>query len=75
MMTASFYCVEKLSNDRKCQLSRDVQMQVTLQTALGMNYLHLSDPQIIHLDLKSQNLLVRKFVSSYCFYPRFLTIK
>lgn len=32
-------------------------------TALGMNCLHTQSPSILHLDLKSQNLLVRYFLN------------
>ena len=33
---------------------------MALDAAKGMNYLHRSDPPVIHRDLKSPNLLVDK---------------
>ena len=33
---------------------------MALDAAKGMNYLHTSDPPVIHRDLKSPNLLVDK---------------
>ena len=38
----------------RCRLS------MALDAAKGMNYLHTSDPPVIHRDLKSPNLLVDK---------------
>ncbi|KAL6054450.1 putative serine/threonine-protein kinase/receptor [Balamuthia mandrillaris] len=35
-------------------------MRFAKDTAFGMNWLHLSNPPILHLDLKTQNLLVDK---------------
>ena len=39
-------------------LSLDNKIQIALDTAIGMNYLHTSKPPIIHGDLKSANLLL-----------------
>ena len=36
-------------------------MQFARDAALGMNWLHRSNPQILHLDLKSGNLLVDQY--------------
>ncbi len=33
-------------------------MKVAKQCALGMNFLHCSTPPILHLDLKTQNILI-----------------
>ncbi len=35
-------------------------LNMALDAAKGMNYLHTSDPPVIHRDLKSPNLLVDK---------------
>ena len=35
-------------------------LSMALDAAKGMNYLHTSDPPVIHRDLKSPNLLVDK---------------
>ncbi len=37
-----------------------VRLSMALDAAKGMNYLHTSDPPVIHRDLKSPNLLVDK---------------
>jgi serine/threonine protein kinase len=38
----------------------DCRLSMALDAAKGMNYLHTSDPPVIHRDLKSPNLLVDK---------------
>jgi len=40
------------------EISFKQRMRFALDTALGMNWLHLSVPPILHLDLKTQNILV-----------------
>lgn len=35
-----------------------VKLQIMLDIARGMNYLHMSQPPIIHRDLKSLNILI-----------------
>ncbi|CAL5228984.1 g12220 [Coccomyxa viridis] len=42
------------------QLDWRVRLSMALDAAKGMNYLHTSDPPVIHRDLKSPNLLVDK---------------
>ncbi len=37
-----------------------MRLSMALDAAKGMNYLHTSDPPVIHRDLKSPNLLVDK---------------
>lgn len=39
-------------------------LQICLDTAVGMDYLHAFQPQIIHRDLKSLNLLLERAVES-----------
>jgi serine/threonine protein kinase len=43
---------------RKKKLDVAQVIRIAKQVAVGMNYLHLRQPQIIHRDLKSLNLLV-----------------
>ncbi|KAJ6372905.1 hypothetical protein OIU76_027275 [Salix suchowensis] len=42
------------------QIDEKRRMQMALDVAKGMNYLHTSHPTIVHRDLKSPNLLVNK---------------
>eukprot|EP01103_Thecamoeba_quadrilineata_P014415 TRINITY_DN4300_c0_g1_i2.p1 TRINITY_DN4300_c0_g1~~TRINITY_DN4300_c0_g1_i2.p1 ORF type:complete len:640 (+),score=138.51 TRINITY_DN4300_c0_g1_i2:12-1931(+) len=45
-------------HQRKQQFPLTTILRMALQSAQGLNYLHLSNPPIIHRDLKSANLLV-----------------
>jgi len=45
---------------KKIELSWDRQLQMAIDAARGMLYLHERNPKIIHRDLKSSNLLVDK---------------
>jgi serine/threonine protein kinase len=47
-----------LLHDKSVRLDWQLQHKLLLDTAKGMNYLHLFKPPIIHRDLKSPNLLV-----------------
>ena len=46
----------KNSVGSKISLKR--KMLIAKETAQGMNYLHMSEPAILHLDLKPANLLI-----------------
>lgn len=48
----------KILHDEDIPLDREMIRKMMLDAAKGMNYLHKSDPVIIHRDLKSHNLLV-----------------
>jgi len=48
----------RLLHDRTTTFTWDLRLRVALDTSRGMNYLHRSEPIIIHRDLKSHNLLV-----------------
>ncbi|XP_010519852.1 PREDICTED: serine/threonine-protein kinase EDR1 [Tarenaya hassleriana] len=50
----------RLLHRPKTQLDEKRRMQMALDVAKGMNYLHTSHPTIVHRDLKSPNLLVDK---------------
>ncbi|KAL6066019.1 Serine/threonine-protein kinase drkD [Balamuthia mandrillaris] len=50
--------VHSLIHNPKNKIPFKRRIRFAKDTALGMNYLHLSTPQIMHLDLKTQNLLV-----------------
>lgn len=53
-----FLCFSlQTSLESSCVLRR---LNMALDAAKGMNYLHTSDPPVIHRDLKSPNLLVDK---------------
>ena len=64
------YCARGSLNDvlKKCLAKPELTVQLdwvrrlgmALDAAKGMNYLHSSDPPVIHRDLKSPNLLVDK---------------
>ncbi|KAI3728131.1 hypothetical protein L6452_16761 [Arctium lappa] len=50
----------KLLHRPKVQLDEKRRMRMALDVAKGMNYLHTSNPIIVHRDLKTPNLLVDK---------------
>lgn len=49
-----------LLHKRKEKLSTMAQLQYALGIAKGMEYLHTRNPPIIHRDLKSNNVMVKK---------------
>ena len=51
--------VYRILHDENVKLTWEVRRKFALDAARGMNYLHSSDPILIHRDLKSHNLLVR----------------
>lgn len=50
--------IYRILHDENVHLSWDIRRRFALDAARGMNYLHTSDPIVIHRDLKSHNLLV-----------------
>jgi serine/threonine protein kinase len=56
--------VYRILHDETVKLSWEVRRKFALDAARGMNYLHSSDPILIHRDLKSHNLLVRTLQSA-----------
>jgi serine/threonine-protein kinase CTR1 len=50
-----------LSN-KNIELEYDLRMEMLIDTARGINYLHNFKPPIIHRDLKTDNLLVIFFM-------------
>ena len=50
--------VYDLLYDENTKLSLQTRMLFAKDAALGLNWLHCSNPPILHLDIKSQNLLV-----------------
>jgi len=48
----------KILHDKNIKLEWNMLINIALDIARGMNYLHCSDPIVIHRDLKSHNLLV-----------------
>lgn len=50
--------VYRILHDENVKLTWEVRRKFALDAARGMNYLHSSDPILIHRDLKSHNLLV-----------------
>ena len=47
------------ADDRNIELW-DSRLDIAYQIALGMSHLHKNEPTVIHLDLKSSNVLVNK---------------
>lgn len=47
-----------LLHNTNVKLSWKIKFKIAIETATGMNFLHMSKPTIIHRDLKSANLLV-----------------
>eukprot|EP01111_Echinosteliopsis_oligospora_P013840 TRINITY_DN5069_c0_g1_i2.p1 TRINITY_DN5069_c0_g1~~TRINITY_DN5069_c0_g1_i2.p1 ORF type:complete len:232 (+),score=39.46 TRINITY_DN5069_c0_g1_i2:599-1294(+) len=45
-------------HSRKARFDVKLALYFAKQTALALNYLHLSAPQVVHRDLKSENLLL-----------------
>jgi len=50
-------------HERGYRLSPKEQLKVALQSALGLNYLHLTSPPIVHRDLKTMNLLIDEYLN------------
>jgi serine/threonine protein kinase len=48
----------RILHDGNVELYWEIRRKFAIDAARGMNYLHSSDPIIIHRDLKSHNLLV-----------------
>mmetsp|Transcript_20214 Transcript_20214/g.47159 ORF Transcript_20214/g.47159 Transcript_20214/m.47159 type:complete len:293 (+) Transcript_20214:138-1016(+) len=57
-------CVFDLLHTDEGDLSQVQQHKMCMDVALAMNYLHSFDPQIIHRDLKSLNLLLSKRITN-----------
>ena len=52
--------LRQLLDDRERSLSLEARLNLALQVAEGMSYLHAQDPPIIHRDLKSHNIFVHE---------------
>ncbi|KAL7522272.1 hypothetical protein ACHAWX_006965 [Stephanocyclus meneghinianus] len=52
--------LRQVLDDRERTLPMDVRLNLALQVAEGMSYLHTQDPPIIHRDLKSHNIFVHE---------------
>jgi hypothetical protein len=52
--------LRQLLDDNERVLSVDLRLQLALQVAEGMTYLHNQEPPIIHRDLKSHNIFVHE---------------
>ena len=50
--------LEKYFQDKRGNLPQDKQVDICRQIASGLKYLHSLDPQILHRDLKSSNILL-----------------
>lgn len=55
--------LHELLHDKRVELSTDQILQICRGALSGLDYLHSHDPQIIHMDLKSRNLLLARPVS------------
>jgi len=52
--------LRQVLDDRDRSLPNDLRVNLALQVAEGMSYLHNQDPMIIHRDLKSHNIFVHE---------------
>jgi serine/threonine protein kinase len=52
--------LRQILDDRDRPLPDDIRVNLALQVAEGMTYLHNQDPSIIHRDLKSHNIFVHE---------------
>lgn len=57
--------LRQLLDDRERVLSLDSRLNLALQVAEGMAYLHAQDPPIIHRDLKSHNIFVHETFAEF----------
>jgi serine/threonine protein kinase len=64
--------LREVLKDTSIKLSLETILQMALNAAKGMNYLHTYNPPIIHRDLKSHNLLGKKDLYPSFPYPFFL---
>jgi len=53
--------LHKTLHNSQCDLDWQLRLQMALDVSRGMNYLHKSNPVIIHRDLKSHNLLLDEY--------------
>ena len=57
--------LHQVLHEMKLQLSWSHRFSIALQAAKGINYLHQSQPPILHRDIKSLNLLLENHYSGY----------
>ena len=62
MSSGSLY---QLIHETKTQLSWSDRLSIALQAAKGINYLHQFQPQILHRNIKSSNVLINNHQSEY----------
>ena len=60
MLGGSVRSLLEKSNERGIKLSWQRRVEIMLDAALGMAYLHSCTPPVMHRDLKCENLLLDK---------------
>lgn len=62
--------IEDVLKDKSIKISFHRKMKIARETAAGMNWLHCMKPSpLLHLDLKTANLLVRRFYMNLSCVP------
>jgi sterile alpha motif and leucine zipper containing kinase AZK len=57
--------LEKVLLDKTIIITQSLRLSILIDIARGIKYLHAQQPPIIHRDLKSDNVLVRRESSIY----------